>query len=143
MLLLTKLSHEPDLLSNTAPTLTSSVTPTMHGLPVALVRSHPLSSWNHSAFRPPPIQTLPSTPLLSWNGLLVCTLHNDGTEMATYLFQIYSVISAKIGKEFDMYEHHFQPHTTKPKMGFLRNMFFSLTQQLVRQDPVWYALNAA
>jgi hypothetical protein len=48
-----------------------------------------------------------------------------------------------IGQEFDMYEHHFQPHTTKPKMGFLRNMFFSLTQQLVRQDPAWYALNAA
>jgi hypothetical protein len=48
-----------------------------------------------------------------------------------------------IGKEFEMYEHHFQPHTSKPKMGFLRNMFFSLTQQLVRQDPAWYALNAA
>lgn len=48
-----------------------------------------------------------------------------------------------IGQEFDMYEHHFQPHTSKPKMGFLRNMFFSLTQQLVRQDPAWYALNAA
>jgi len=48
-----------------------------------------------------------------------------------------------IGQEFDMYEHHFQPHTSKPKMGFLRNMFYSLTQQLVRQDPAWYALNAA
>ena len=42
-----------------------------------------------------------------------------------------------------MYEHHFQPHTSKPKMGFLWNMFFSLTQQLVCQDPAWYALNAA
>jgi len=48
-----------------------------------------------------------------------------------------------IGQEFDMYEHHFQPHTSKPKMGFLRNMFYSITQQLVRQDPAWYALNAA
>jgi len=49
----------------------------------------------------------------------------------------------QIEQEFNMYEHHFQPHTSKPKMGFLRNMFFSLTQQLVRQDPAWYALNAA
>ena len=48
-----------------------------------------------------------------------------------------------IGQEFDMYEHHFQPHTSKPKMGFLRNMFYSITQQLVRQDPALYALNAA
>jgi hypothetical protein len=48
-----------------------------------------------------------------------------------------------IGQEFQMYEHHFQPHTSKPKMGFLRNMFFSLTQQMVRQDPAWYTLNAA
>ena len=48
-----------------------------------------------------------------------------------------------IGKEFNMYEHHFQPHTSKPNMGFLRNMFYSLTQQMVRQDPAWYALNVA
>lgn len=48
-----------------------------------------------------------------------------------------------IGQEFEMFEYHFQPHTSKPKMGFLRNMFYSLTQQLVRQDPAWYALNAA
>jgi len=28
-------------------------------------------------------------------------------------------------------------------MGFLRNMFYGLIQQLLRQDPVWYALTAA
>ena len=48
-----------------------------------------------------------------------------------------------IAQEFDIYQHHFQPHTSKPKMGFLRNMFFSLTQQMIRQDPALYALNVA
>src|ERR1700738_1598767 len=48
-----------------------------------------------------------------------------------------------IAQEFDIYQHHFQLHTSKPKMGFLRNMFFSLTQQMSRQDPAWYALIAA
>jgi hypothetical protein len=28
-----------------------------------------------------------------------------------------------IGKKVEMYQRHFQPHTSKPKMGFLRNMF--------------------
>jgi hypothetical protein len=48
-----------------------------------------------------------------------------------------------IDTEFKIYEHHYQPRTLKSKMGFQRNMFYSLTQQLVRQDPAWYALNAA
>jgi len=28
-------------------------------------------------------------------------------------------------------------------MGFLRNMLFSFTPQMVRQDPAWYALRTA
>jgi hypothetical protein len=52
-------------------------------------------------------------------------------------------IKEMIDLEFAMYDHHFEPHSTRPKMGFLRNMFHSLTQQLVRQDIAWYCLNVA
>jgi hypothetical protein len=48
-----------------------------------------------------------------------------------------------IDQEFDMYQHHSIPNPDRPRMGWCRNMYFSLIQQLVRQDPVWYALCAA
>jgi len=42
-----------------------------------------------------------------------------------------------------MYLHHYRPVPGLPQMGFLGNMFYGLTQQLLRQDPVWYALMVA
>jgi hypothetical protein len=52
-------------------------------------------------------------------------------------------IATLVDQEFDLYKHHFQPHPTIQRMGFRRNMFYSLTQQLVRQDIGWYCLSAA
>lgn len=48
-------------------------------------------------------------------------------------------IQAEIDAEFEMYRHHYRPGAVK--MGWLRNMFYSLTQQVIRMDPVVYALN--
>ena len=40
-----------------------------------------------------------------------------------------------------MYEHHFHSKGNNGKrLGWLRNMWYSLIQQIVRQDPVYYAL---
>lgn len=48
-----------------------------------------------------------------------------------------------IKDEFNMYRHHYRPVPGRPQLGFLRNMFHALIQQVVRQDPVWYALMVA
>jgi hypothetical protein len=45
--------------------------------------------------------------------------------------------------EFDMYRHHLREINGKPNYGWLRNSFYSIGQQLMRQDPVYYALYAA
>ena len=48
-----------------------------------------------------------------------------------------------IGLEFDIYKYHLRvPRGTKT-MGFQRNMFYSPVQQLLRQDPLQWALMAA
>lgn len=43
--------------------------------------------------------------------------------------------------EFDMFDYHYTPAVSRPRLGWSRNMFQSLTQQLVRQDatmpPTW------
>jgi hypothetical protein len=46
-------------------------------------------------------------------------------------------------REFDMYKHHLRRINGKENYGWLRNMFYSLSQQLMRQDPLYYALYAA
>jgi hypothetical protein len=48
-----------------------------------------------------------------------------------------------IGAEFDMYRHHNAPDPSHAGMGFIRIMFHSLAQQVLRMDPVIYALMAA
>ena len=48
-----------------------------------------------------------------------------------------------IQKEFEMYRHHLREINGKPNYGWLRNSFYSIGQQLMRQDPVYYALYAA
>lgn len=48
-----------------------------------------------------------------------------------------------IDQEFTMYQHHAIPKPDRPRQGWCRNMYYSLIQQLVRQDPVWYAICAA
>ena len=49
-----------------------------------------------------------------------------------------------ISHEFNAYDWHYYPEgdgTTR--RGWLRTMYYSLIQQLVRMDPVYYALNVA
>ncbi|KAJ5795081.1 hypothetical protein N7457_001680 [Penicillium paradoxum] len=45
--------------------------------------------------------------------------------------------------EFDMYDYHYTPAISRPRMGWNRNMFQSLTQQLIRQDVSYYAAYVA
>ncbi|KAI9753313.1 MAG: hypothetical protein M4579_005232, partial [Chaenotheca gracillima] len=44
--------------------------------------------------------------------------------------------------EFALYRHHLSTVSGRPHQGWLRNMFYSLTQQMLRQDPVWWVANA-
>ena len=48
-----------------------------------------------------------------------------------------------INQEFAMYQHHSIPKAGRPRQGWCRNMYYSLVQQLIRQDPIWYSLCAA
>jgi hypothetical protein len=48
-----------------------------------------------------------------------------------------------IDTEFAIYYYHRRTPEGTPRLGWRRNMYHGLTQQLVRQDPVWYALTAA
>ena len=45
--------------------------------------------------------------------------------------------------EFEMYLHHLREQNGVPNYGWCRNMWHSLVQQAMRQDPVFYALNVA
>jgi len=69
----------------------------------------------------------------------------DGTiiipDLCSYL--INPEILEAVDFEFSLYTHHFRQQPGKPAMGFVRNMFFSGIQQLVRQDPGWYAMQVA
>ncbi|KAJ5699211.1 hypothetical protein N7536_003877 [Penicillium majusculum] len=44
-----------------------------------------------------------------------------------------------IMEEFNMYDWHYLARPCKPRIGWARNMWFSVVQQLVRQDPAYYA----
>ena len=48
-----------------------------------------------------------------------------------------------IDLEFAMYKHHYAPNPSHSCLGFLRIMFFSIIQQILRQDPVVYAMMVA
>jgi hypothetical protein len=45
--------------------------------------------------------------------------------------------------EFDMYQHYLRKINGKSNYGWLRNMFYSTGQQLMRQDPLYYMLYTA
>ncbi|KAJ5630033.1 hypothetical protein N7528_003690 [Penicillium herquei] len=45
--------------------------------------------------------------------------------------------------EFNLYDYHYTPAVSRPRMGWNRSMFHSLTQQLVRQDICYYAAYVA
>src|SRR5277367_2618757 len=73
------------------------------------------------------------------------TWHTDGSIILPDIFDHLNQpdIQTAIDTEFAMYHHHYRPVPGRPQMGFLRNMFYSLIQQLLRQDPVWYAFMVA
>ena len=52
-------------------------------------------------------------------------------------------VRQRIVAEFAMYRHHHQPLTPACGHGLMRNMYHSLIQQVLRQDPVAYALAAS
>ena len=70
----------------------------------------------------------------------------DGN-LITDIFQWWFEPGCPIGEicllEFDMYQHHLRKINGKSNYGWLRNMFYSTAQQLMRQDPMYYMLYAA
>jgi hypothetical protein len=48
-------------------------------------------------------------------------------------------IADVVPAEFDMYRHHLREINRKENYGWLRNMFHGIGQQLMRQDPFYYA----
>jgi len=67
----------------------------------------------------------------------------DGNLIASNAFAYLQPIRAKIDHEFSMYRHHLSRHHSDSRRGWLRNMYYSLLQQVLRQDPFWYAVNAS
>ncbi|KAI9770494.1 MAG: hypothetical protein M1839_003175 [Geoglossum umbratile] len=67
----------------------------------------------------------------------------DGTIIIPELFSFLAELSPKIDMEFDLYRHHHCSLPGRSRLGWLRNMFYSIIQQTVRQDPIWYAISAA
>ena len=41
--------------------------------------------------------------------------------------------------EFDIYRHYLREINRKDNYEWFRNMYYSISQQLMRQDPVYYA----
>ena len=71
----------------------------------------------------------------------------DGTVIMEGIFD-YLMSSREIfdliDREFDMYKYHTREGMHgKKRNGWIRTMFYSVIQQVVRQDPVCYALNVA
>ena len=52
-----------------------------------------------------------------------------------------SELMEMVNAEFEMYRHHLREQNGKSNYGWCRNMWHSLVQQVMRQDPVFYALN--
>ena len=73
------------------------------------------------------------------------TWQKDGTIILPDLFDHLQPLDLQsaIDVEFEMYRYHYRPVPGRPAMGFLRNMFHSLIQQVLRQDVVAYAIMVA
>ncbi|KAJ5986731.1 hypothetical protein N7451_011096 [Penicillium sp. IBT 35674x] len=54
-------------------------------------------------------------------------------------FPVKSILQL-IQVEFDLYDYHYTPAISRPRMGWNRSMFQSVTQQLIRQDVCYYAV---
>ncbi|KAI9769555.1 MAG: hypothetical protein M1840_004033 [Geoglossum simile] len=67
----------------------------------------------------------------------------DDTIIIPELFSFLAQLGPNIDMEFDLYRHHHRSLPGRSRLGWLRNMFYSIIQQTVRQDPVWYAISAA
>ena len=69
----------------------------------------------------------------------------DGAIVVSHVFDFLKNLNILSGvhTEFGMYRHHHRPLSNGCPLGHLRNMYYSLIQQMMYQDPVWYALNAA
>ena len=67
----------------------------------------------------------------------------DGTVIIPGVFEHLRSVQKEIHSEFDMYAFHLRAQPGLPEMGWMRNMYHSGPQQLMYQDPVFYALTAA
>ncbi|KZF18788.1 hypothetical protein L228DRAFT_215864 [Xylona heveae TC161] len=77
---------------------------------------------------------------------LLTTWSVDGSIVLSGLFDWWwqsEDVIAVVHEEFEMYHHHLQSLKRRNDSGWLRNMFHSLVQQLMRQDPVYYAVHCA
>jgi hypothetical protein len=84
------------------------------------------------------------TKLLQRLGIDITDWVQDGSiNVSIFSWWFEGPIGRIIDLEFDMYRHHLREINGKPNYGWLRNSFYSTAQQLMRQDPLYYALYAA
>jgi hypothetical protein len=83
--------------------------------------------------------------VLDWIGGVDTTVWNEEGSVNINLFGWWfeTEIGNIVLREFDAYRHHLREINGKSNYGWLRNMFYSIGQQLMRQDPVYYAAYAA
>ena len=75
---------------------------------------------------------------------LRATWEKDGTiRHPAFEWWFTSPIANIVTAEYDMYHHHLREINGKSNNGWLRNMFYSIGQQLMRQDPLYYMLYVA
>jgi hypothetical protein len=121
---------------------------------------HP--NWFRAIYRPPPPKELPLgfkylfTTIPEPNiqpDILLCrysknvnawkTWNETGNLLIPGFFDYLKPLLPYIRLEFQVYLYHRSKNPGDPALGFLRNMYYSLIQQLCRQDPAWYALQVA
>ncbi|KAI9760825.1 MAG: hypothetical protein M4579_001455 [Chaenotheca gracillima] len=71
------------------------------------------------------------------------TWQRDGSIVVPEVLSHLEPLQDRIDREFALYQHHSADISGRARMGWARNMVYSLIQQVVRQDPVWYAVTAA
>jgi hypothetical protein len=120
------------------------------------------SDWFQSHLRPPPPEKVPlgfkyltsfiPEPIINSQNLFnrYCKSTSawdswieDGNIIVSGFFQYLQPLINFIKVEFDLYQYHWQRDPSDRSLGFLRTMYYSLIQQLCRQDPAWYALQVA
>ena len=104
-----------------------------------------LGPYNFAHADPPAAFHYDQEALSSWIGGFDREQWNMDGSISVDLFSWWfdTPIGEIVLKEYDMYRHHLREINGKSNYGWLRNMLYSIGQQLMQQDPKYYATYAA